>query len=77
MTMKKNSGQKPNPGKPHPRLSRHLGDWLKREDAGVTGGTSSLFWSHHGAPRAPERTCLYGHEMAPGASSCTHGHPAG
>jgi hypothetical protein len=36
-----------------------------------------LFWSHHDAPRAPERTCLYGHEMAPGESSCTHGHPAG
>ncbi len=61
-------------GKPR---HQHFGEWLKREDAGVTGGASSLFWSHHDQPLAPQRTCIQGHEVAPGEVVCSHGHPVG
>jgi hypothetical protein len=56
---------------------QHFGEWLKREDEGVSGRTSSLFWSHHEKPLAPQRTCIQGHEIAPGETVCSHGHPIG
>jgi hypothetical protein len=60
-----------------PGKDQHAAGWLRREDAGVGGGTSSLFWSHHDAPPAPQRSCIQGHEIAPGETHCLYGHPVG
>ena len=51
--------------------------WLRREEAGFSRGRSSLFFTGHDAPLPPERTCLQGHEIPPGETTCSHGHPAG
>ncbi len=62
----------------HPkRHGLHLGEWLKREDAGVSGGSSGIFFTSHDPPLPPERTCIQGHEIPPGQEHCSHGHPAG
>jgi hypothetical protein len=49
--------------------------WLKREDAGFEHGRSSLFFLAHDLPQPPTVTCLQGHEIPDGQTTCNHGHP--
>ncbi|MCH6469852.1 hypothetical protein [Sinomonas terrae] len=59
------------------RHGLHLAEWLKREESGVTGGSSGIFFASHDQPLPPERTCIQGHEIPPGQDRCSHGHPVG
>ncbi|WP_347110939.1 hypothetical protein AAHB33_09310 [Paenarthrobacter sp. S56] len=61
-------------GKPH---RTHFGEWLRREDAGVEGTGSSIFLRRHDEHTPPERTCIQGHEIVPGETHCSQGHPVG
>ena len=54
-----------------------LAAWLRREESGFTRGRNSLFFAGHDDPVPPQRTCLQGHEIPPGETTCSHGHPAG
>ncbi|WP_281450002.1 hypothetical protein [Paenarthrobacter nitroguajacolicus] len=54
-----------------------FGEWLQREDSGVEGTGSSIFIRRHDEHQTPERTCIQGHEIAPGETHCSKGHPAG
>ncbi|VXB16452.1 conserved hypothetical protein [Arthrobacter sp. 9AX] len=55
----------------------HHSSWLHREDAGISHGKSSLFFIAHENPSPPSVTCLQGHEILPGETSCSQGHPIG
>ena len=55
----------------------HRLSWLQREDAGVSHGKSSLFFLSHDTPAPPAVTCLQGHDILPGESTCSEGHPIG
>ena len=54
-----------------------LAGWLRREESRFSRGRSSLFLSGHDDPLPPQATCLQGHEIPPGETTCSHGHPAG
>jgi hypothetical protein len=54
-----------------------FGEWLQREDSGVEGTGSSIFIRRHDDHQPPERTCIQGHEIAPGETHCSQGHPVG
>jgi hypothetical protein len=55
----------------------HHRSWLQREDAGISHGKSSLFFIAHDTPVPPSVTCLQGHDILPGESTCREGHPIG
>lgn len=59
----------------HPR--RKAFSWLKREESQFTHGHSSLFFLAHDTPPPPAVTCIQGHEVLPGETTCDHGHPVG
>ncbi|MFE4836253.1 hypothetical protein ACFRAU_16430 [Arthrobacter sp. NPDC056691] len=60
-----------------PKPAVHRSSWLQREDAGISHGKSSLFFIAHESPPPPTVTCIQGHEVLPGETSCSHGHPVG
>ncbi|GAB3277278.1 hypothetical protein GCM10027449_16840 [Sinomonas notoginsengisoli] len=51
--------------------------WAQREGDGIAQGSSSLFFHSHEDHLPPSRTCIQGHDIAPGQDTCSHGHPAG
>ncbi|MFF2243475.1 hypothetical protein ACFVTM_04775 [Arthrobacter sp. NPDC058130] len=51
--------------------------WIKREDAAISHGRSSLFFIAHDNPSPPSVTCLQGHDILPGETTCSQGHPIG
>lgn len=51
--------------------------WLQREESQFSHGTSSLFFIAHDTPQPPGVTCIQGHEVRPGETTCDHGHPVG
>lgn len=51
--------------------------WLQREEGQFSHGRSSLFFLAHDTPQPPSVTCIQGHEVRPGETSCDHGHPVG
>lgn len=55
----------------------HRASWFKREDAAITHGHSSLFFLAHDTLPPPSATCLQGHDLLPGETTCIHGHPIG
>lgn len=58
--------------------ARHIHrSWLRREDAGFEHGRSSLFFLAHDLPQPPSVTCIQGHEVRDGETTCDHGHPVG
>jgi hypothetical protein len=79
VSMAKNPSERTEPASQEHRRRHglHLGEWLKREDAGVAGGSSGIFFTSHDQPLPPERTCIQGHEIPPGQDHCSHGHPVG
>lgn len=60
-----------------PRHLRKPFTWLQREDGQFSRGRSSLFYLAHDTPQAPSVTCIQGHEILPGETTCIHGHPVG
>jgi hypothetical protein len=67
----------PAPGSPKGRTGYTHRSWLQREDDAISHGSSSLFFLSHDRPQAPAVTCIQGHEVDPGETTCHLGHPAG
>ena len=75
--MVKNPFKHPHEAGEGTKKSVHHSTWLQREDAGIGHGKSSLFFIAHESPSPPSVTCLQGHEILPGETSCSQGHPIG
>jgi hypothetical protein len=71
-------GHRHRKGEETPRVHRRSHrSWLQREDAGIAHGPSTLFFIAHETPLPPAATCIQGHEVRAGESTCDHGHPLG
>ena len=64
------------PAPAHQQGSSHK-SWLRREDDAVTQGHSSLFFLGNDTPPPPSVTCIQGHEVSAGETTCHLGHPVG